>query len=133
MLQYLRKPSRIQAVMALFLLALTALLCLMPWTVTAQNAVASDGVRVAQQWEDVLLLEATDYLQATPRQYKELQSMAEYARGRMGELDRQRVRLKEMVQEQHESVLHGKRPTASEQSEALASERKIRQMVVLIY
>jgi len=129
MLKFVCKPARLQVICGGILVALTALLCLTPWSVTAQTSISSDpNVRLAQQWEDVLLLEASDYLQVTPQQYKELQSLADYARSRTDEVDRQRAILKTMVQEQHDALLQGKRPTASEQLLALQKEKSIKGM-----
>jgi len=129
MLTYLRNGSRLRNVAAGLVLGTAALLCLTPWTVTAQTAISADpNVRLAQQWEDVLLLEATDYLGLAPRQYKEMQSLSDYARSRTDEVDRQRAILKKMVQEQHEALLQGRHPTASDQMLALQKEKSIKEM-----
>jgi hypothetical protein len=97
--------------------------------VTAQKAANTDtNARLAQQWEDVLLMEAADYLQLTPKQIVELQSMAEYAQSRADEIDRQRSILKKMVEDQHQALLQGKHPTASDQGLAIRKEREIKEM-----
>jgi len=129
MLKFAHKPSRRQFAGAILLAGTAAALCLTPWAVTAQKAVATDpNVRLAQQWEDVLLMEATDYLQLTPKQIGELKTLAEYAQSRADEIERQRAILKTMVEGQHQALLHGKHPTASEQTLAIQKERQIKEM-----
>lgn len=113
------------------LVGLTAVLCLTPWKVTAQSDIPADkNVRLAQRWEDVLLLDAIDYLRLSPQQALEMHSLAQYAHGRMAgweqEQEKTRARLEYLVQRQREALVQGQSPSASEQAEALELEQSLR-------
>jgi len=130
MLKHLRTHSPRQAGMVGLILALSAVLCVIPWRVTAQSDTSPDkNVRLAQQWEDVLLLEALDYLRLSPKQYEEMLSMAQFAHTRLADAEQQqektRARLEDLVQHQRNALLEGKPPSSSEQAEALDLEHRM--------
>jgi len=92
----------------------------------AQTPISPDPqVRVTQQWEDVLLLEAFEYLQLTPDQSKAMQVLADYSRSRMDEIDQKKARLQKAVQDQHQSILKGKHPTGADQLDVLQKQREV--------
>jgi beta-lactamase regulating signal transducer with metallopeptidase domain len=131
MLKHNRVVSPRQVRLASLFVGLSAVLCLTPWKVTAQNDTSPDrNVRLAQRWEDVLLLEATDYLRLSPQQYQEMLSLARFAHGRLADvaqqLEKTRARLEYLVQHQHEALVQGQSPSVSEQAEALELEQSLR-------
>ena len=112
---------------------LAAPFCLTGQNAAAQTTISTDPqVRAIQQWEDVLLLEAFDYLQLTQQQSTEMQTLAGYARTRMDEVEQQRVRLQKSVQDQHQAFLKGRRPTAAEQQDVLQKQRQVQDRQVLV-
>ena len=83
------------------------------------------NVRATQQWEDVLLHEAFDYLQVTPDQVQQMEALADYARGRLDEVGQQRLRLQQSLQDQHQALLKGQRPSNGDQLDVLQKQRQI--------
>ena len=119
---------RPKLILAGVLLAVGLAVCHAPAAAFAQAGatVSPDPqVRATQQWEDVLLAEDFDYLQLTPQQCNDMQTLADYARTRMDEVDQLKLRLQKAVQDQHQSLLKGKRPTESEQMDILQKQRQV--------
>ena len=111
------------------ILALFGLLCWLPGSVKAQPPTSADtNVRLAQQWEDMLLLQALDYLQLTPQQYQGMQTLVEATRTPTQEIDNLRAQLKTIVQEQYAALLQGKNPTSSEQFAVIEKEKRIKRL-----
>ncbi|HLJ54525.1 MAG TPA: hypothetical protein VKT77_05750 [Chthonomonadaceae bacterium] len=99
----------------------------------AQAAVSADPqVRASQQWEDLLLLEAFDYLQITPQQRNDLQPLADYARTRLDEVEQRRARLEKAIQDQHAASLKGQLPTAADQTDVLQKQRSVQDQQDLV-
>ncbi len=122
----LRTRLRGQALAAAIVLALAGPLCTIGQGAAAQITVSPDPqVRATQQWEDVLLLEAFDYLQLTAQQSKDMQTLADYARTRLDEVEQQRARLQKSVLEQHQALLKGQLPTAADQQDVLQKQRQV--------
>jgi hypothetical protein len=122
---FARTSSRLAALVASLALVIGVL------SVGAQKASgqapasADPQVRAAQQWEDVLLMEAFDYLQITPQQSRDLQALADYSRARMDEVEQQRARLQKALQEQHLALLKGRLPSNSDQQDVIQKQRTI--------
>jgi hypothetical protein len=97
-----------------------------PGIAMAQAAISPDAqVRAAQQWEDVLLLQAFDYLQVTPAQLQEMQPLADYARTRLDEVEQLRARLRQAIQDQHQAAMKGHPPSNSDQQDVIQKQRQI--------
>ena len=123
-----RKASRTAGILTAFVFGLNALVCLAPQSGMAQAAVSADPqVRATQQWEELLLLQDFDYLQLTRQQCRDIETLADYARTRLDEVEQQRRRLQASVQEQHQAVLKGQLPTNADQMDVIQKQRQIQE------
>src|SRR6266851_1206225 len=67
-----------------------ALAGLLPWRVSAESAAAPEtSASLAQNWEDVLLLDAMRYLRLSPAQLAQIQPLAGAAQERLARLSEQ--------------------------------------------
>jgi BlaR1 peptidase M56 len=106
------------------LLILVGLIGLAPWHVSAQHEGGADrGERLAEQWEEVLLLEAMRYLRLTPDQLHRLLPLARVADERLTRLRAEEGKtlaaLERIARKHREALLAGRRPSAQEQADAL--------------
>jgi beta-lactamase regulating signal transducer with metallopeptidase domain len=131
-LQYLRPRSRRQTAATGALLIVIALIGLVPWRASARSEPVTAGPqsRLAEQWEDVLLLEAMRYLRLSPGQLTRLQPLARGADERLVRLAAQEERtaraLARIAQKQYAALVSGKPASLQEQADALAMERSRR-------
>lgn len=101
--------------------ALLGLIGLIPWRVSAQTEAPDRGTRLALQWEDVLLLEATHYLQLTPTQLQKLRPLVQLAEERLSRLRTEEegtvATLERLAKHQREALVDGRSlaPGESEQ------------------
>jgi hypothetical protein len=106
-----------------------ALVGVVPWRVSAQEPTRPPVL--AQQWEDVLLLDALRYLQLTPAQLQRALPLVHAAEDRMeklaGEEARATAALDLIARRQREALVGGKPVSLKEQSEALAAEKRMRE------
>jgi hypothetical protein len=102
---------------------------LVPWQVSAQER-DSDPAELAQQWEDVLLLDAIRYLRLTPGQLQEIRQFARTTDERLNKLRQQEAKthssLARIARSQREALLAGKTVSLQEQANALLLEKSLR-------
>jgi hypothetical protein len=104
----------------------------LPWQASAQTGPAPDASsRLAEHWEDVLLLEAIRYLRLSPAQLRQLQPTAQAAEDRLARLreqeERMRTALDRIAQKQREALIRGDHISLQEQSDALAMTQTMKQ------
>ena len=122
------RAPRIRLIATSVVLALAAPVCISAQTAGSKTAVSADPqVRLSQQWEDVLLLEDFDYMQLSAPQIKVMLTLADYARTRTDEIEQLRLRLQKTVQDQHEAILKGQRPTAGDQQDVLQKQKLLQE------
>jgi hypothetical protein len=125
------------------LLCAAAVFWAAPWRVSAQGEpggagaltdkgpAATDAGALAQQWEDVLLLDAVRYLQLTPAQVQRILPLARLAEGKLtrlaGEEARTVASLDRIALKQREALLQGRSGSLQEQANALFLEKTMRQ------
>lgn len=115
-----------------FLLGAVGAMAVFPWRVTAQGeAVPGRGARVAEQWEDVLLLEALRALRLSPGQLRQVLPLARAADERLEKLHAQEERtlaaLERIAQESRAALLAGRASSAQGQTDAIAHRGSLQQ------
>lgn len=121
--------SRVGIAVALAL----AVAAILPWKVTAQNRESGETrtARLAEQWEDVLLLEATRYLRFNREQLASLVPMARTASDRIERLveenDRSLATVERIARKHREALLRGERVSTVEQQGAVQYGRTLQQ------
>jgi hypothetical protein len=107
--------------------ALLALAALFPWSVTAAVPEPSS---LAEQWEDVLLLDAVQYLRLSAQQLQQIEVVADELSLRLRALEEKeaatRVRLEEIARRQREALVSGAPASLADQDDALRAEREMR-------
>jgi hypothetical protein len=121
--------SRRKLLGAGLLLAAAAPLALVPWQVSAQEH-GGDGAPLAEQWEDVLLLDALRYLRLAPWQLQEFRSIARVTDDRLRKLQDQEAKtqasLRRITRKQREALVAGKAVSLQEQTNALLLEKTLK-------
>lgn len=121
--------SRRKLLGAGLLFAAAAPFALIPWQVSAQER-EGDAAQLAEQWEDVLLLDALRYLRLAPWQLQELRSIARVTDERLHKLRDQEAQtqasLRRIARKQREALVVGKAVSLQEQADALLLEKTLR-------
>jgi len=111
------------------LLAVAAPIALVPWQVSAQER-EGDAAQLAEQWEDVLLLDALRYLRLAPWQLQELRLVARTTDGRLARLREEEAKtqtsLRRIARKQREALVMGRSVSLQEQSNALLLEKTLK-------
>jgi hypothetical protein len=114
------------------LLALAALVCLMPVAAASQALppAAPDPVAISRTWEDVLLLDAVRHLQMSPQQLQRTLPLAGMAEKRMAQLTERNRRTTDRltrILDKHRAMLtRGERTSTVEQEQALLLRKALR-------
>jgi hypothetical protein len=127
-----RGPRRRLLRAGCFLLGAVGAMAVFPWRVTAQGeAVPGRGARVAEQWEDVLLLEALRALKLSTGQLRQVLPLARAADERLEKLHAQEERtlaaLEHIAQESRAALLAGRASSTQGQADAIAHRGSLQQ------
>jgi hypothetical protein len=110
-----------------------AVAAVLPWRVTAQDRSGSEGrtARIAEQWEDVLLLDATRYLRLSREQLAQFSPLARLAADRLNRLEEENERtlatVERIARKHREALLRGQRVSTVEQEGAVNYGRALQQ------
>jgi beta-lactamase regulating signal transducer with metallopeptidase domain len=106
--------------------------CILPWRLIAWRSHAPDRTaRVAEQWEEMLLLEATRYLRLSRAQLALLKPVSQSAEACLAKLldedERTLATVERVAQRNREALLAGRAGLTREQSDALGQRSVLRQ------
>jgi hypothetical protein len=126
-----REARRTACRAAVAALMALGIICGLPRAARAQEARDSAaGARAAEQWEDVLLLEAIRYLRLRPQQLQAIVPLADTAEARMAKLREQEGRtlaeLERLGRRSREALVTGRPGMPKDQSDALTLRGTIR-------